>query len=152
MKVLFTGFKGYNNPSNVIINKIIGKISNDTLLFNNSYNQIDKQLDKINIEGYNLILMLGLINNLKKSIRIEANAYLDKELLTTNINYDELGEYFIYNGVKCLINHKPTNYLCNYAYYKVLKRNKNAIFIHLPKLNNIDQLTKLISNINITIT
>lgn len=96
--------------------------------------------------------MLGLRNNLRKSIRIEANAYLDKELLTTNINYDELGEYFIDNGVNCLINHKLTNYLCNYAYYKVLKRNKNAIFIHLPKLNNIDQLTKLISNINITIT
>lgn len=148
MKALFTGFKGYNNPSNVIINKMIGEISIDTLLFNNSYNQIDKQLDKINIEDYNLIVMLGLRNNLKKSIRIEANAYLDKELLTTNINYDELGEYFIDNGVNCLINHKPTNYLCNYAYYKVLKRNKNAIFIHLPKLNNIDQLTKLISNIN----
>lgn len=78
MKVLFTGFKGYNNPSNIIINKIIGEISNDTFLFNNSYNKLDKQLDKINIEGYNLIVMLGLRNNLRKSIRIEANAYLDK--------------------------------------------------------------------------
>lgn len=115
MSILFTGFKGYNNPSNVIINKIIGEINKNTLLFNNSYNQIDKQLDKINIEGYNLILMLGLRNNFKKSIRIEVNSYLDNELLTTNINYSKLRKYFIDNGVNCLINHKPTNYLCNYA-------------------------------------
>ncbi len=137
MKVLFTGFKGYNNPSNVIVNKKIDEISNDILLFNNSYNEIDKQLDKINIEGYDLIIMLGLRNNLKKSIRIEVNSYLDNVLLATNINYDKLSKYFMDNGVSCLVNHKPTNYLCNYAYHKILKHNKNAIFLHLPKENNI---------------
>lgn len=152
MKALFTGFKGYNNSSNVIINKIIGGISIDTLLFNNLYNQIDKQLDEINIEDYDLIVMLGLRNNLKKSIRLEVNSLLDNDLLTTKINYEKVCKYFIDNGVNCLVNHKPTNYLCNYAYYNVLKRNKNTIFIHLPTLKNIRDLDKfidLISNINI---
>lgn len=35
MKVLFTLFKGYNNPSNVIVKKIDDEIGSDTLLFNN---------------------------------------------------------------------------------------------------------------------
>lgn len=153
MNILFTGFKGYNNPTNTIINKIIDKTINDTLLFNNSYEQIDKQLDKINTEEYDLILMLGLRNNLRKNIRIEVNSLLDTELLTTHINYDKLRKYFLDNGIGCIVNYKPTNYLCNYVYHKVLKCNKNAIFIHLPSLKyikDLEKLIKLISNINHT--
>ena len=62
-------------------------------------------------------------------------------------------DYFSDNGVPCLVNDKPTNYLCNYAYHKVLQKNINTIFIHVPELKNIkdlDKLINLISNINIT--
>lgn len=149
MKVLFTGFNGFNNISKIIIDRI----NNDKLLFNNSYKEIDNQLANINIEEYDLIIMLGLRSNLKKSIRLELNSLLNSELLSTNLNYNNFYDYFIYNDILCIINDKPTNYLCNYAYHKVLKRNKNAIFIHLPSLKNIKDLDKLINLIsNITIT
>ena len=78
MKILFTGFNGFNNTSKVIINKI----NNDKLLFNNSYKEIDNQLVDINVEDYELIIMLGLRSNLKKSIRVEINSMLNDELLT----------------------------------------------------------------------
>ncbi len=97
--------------------------------------------------------MLGLRNNLRKSIRLEVNSFLDNGLLTTDINCSKLNKYFIYNGVNCLINNKSTNYLCNYVYHKVLKYNKNTIFIHVPSLKyikNLAKLIELISNINIT--
>lgn len=149
MKVLFTGFNGFNNISKIIIDRI----NNDKLLFNNSYKEIDNQLANINIEEYDLIIMLGLRSNLKKSIRLELNSLLNSELLSTNLNYNNFYDYLIYNDILCIINDKPTNYLCNYAYHKVLKRNKNAIFIHLPSLKNIKDLDKLINLIsNITIT
>ena len=150
MKILFTGFNGFNNTSKVIIDKI----NNDKLLFNNSYKEIDSQLVDVSLEEYDLIIMLGLRSNLKKSIRLEINSSLNDEILSTNINYNKIKDYFSDNGVPCLVNDKPTNYLCNYAYHKVLKRNKNTIFMHLPNLKNIqdlDKLVKLISNINITI-
>lgn len=83
MKILFTGFNGFNNTSKVIIDKT----NNDKLIFNNSYKEIDKQLDNINVEDYELIIMLGLRSNLKKSIRVEINSMLNDELVTTNINY-----------------------------------------------------------------
>ena len=83
MKILFTGFNGFNNTSKVIIDKI----NNDKLLFNNSYKEIDNQLVNINVEDYELIIMLGLRNNLKRSIRLEVNSLLNDELVTTNINY-----------------------------------------------------------------
>lgn len=149
MKILFTGFNGFNNTSKVIIDKI----NNDKLLFNNSYKEIDNQLVDINVEDYELIIMLGLRSNLKRSIRLEVNSLLNDELVTTNLNYCNVKKYFNDNGISCIVSDKPTNYLCNYAYYNVLKRNKNAIFIHVPKLKNIknlDKLINLISNINIT--
>ena len=78
---------------------------------------------------------------------------LNDELETTNISYCNVKKYFIDNDISCIVNDKPTNYLCNYAYHKVLKRNKNTIFIHVSELKNIkdlDKLINLISNIKIT--
>ena len=118
MKILFTGFNGFNNTSKVIINKI----NNDKLLFNNSYKEIDNQLVDINVEDYDLIIMLGLRSTLKKSIRVEINSMLNDELLTTNLNYYNVKKYFNDNDISCIINDKPTNYLCNYAYHKVLQK------------------------------
>ena len=149
MKILFTGFNGFNNTSKVIIDKI----NNDKLLFNNSYKEIDNQLVNSNVEEYDLIIMLGLKSNLKRSIRLEVNSFLNDELVTTNISYCNVKKYFIDNDISCIVNDKPTNYLCNYAYHKVLKRNKNNIFIHVSELKNIkdlDKLINLISNIKIT--
>ena len=128
MKILFTGFNGFNNTSKVIIDKI----NNDKLLFNNSYKEIDNQLVNINVEDYELILMLGLRSNLKRSIRLEVNSLLNDELVTTNLSYCNVKKYFNDNGISCIVNDKSTNYLCNYAYHKVLQKNKNAIFIHVP--------------------
>ena len=149
MKILFTGFNGHNNPSKVIV----VRTNHDKLLFNNSYKEIDNQLVNSNVEEYDLIVMLGLRSNLRKSIRVEINSMLNDKLLSTNINYHNIKRYFIYNDISCIINDKPTSYLCNYAYHKVLQRNKNTIFIHVPELKNIkdlDKLINLISNINIT--
>ena len=149
MKILFTGFNGFNNTSKVIIDKI----NNYKLLFNNSYKEIDNQLVNSNVEEYDLIIMLGLRSNLKKSIRVEINSMLNDELVATNLNYCNVKKYFNDNDISCIVNDKPTNYLCNYVYHKVLQKNKNTIFIHVPKLKNIknlDKLINLISNIKIT--
>lgn len=78
--------------------------------------------------------MLGLRNNLKRSIRLEVNSFLNDELVTTNINYCNVKKYFNDIDISCIVNDKPTNYLCNYAYHKVLQKNKNTKFIHVPKI------------------
>ena len=111
MKILFIGFNGFNNTSKVIIDKI----NNDKLLFNNSYKDIDIQLANSYVVEYDLIIMLGLKSNLKRSIRLEVNSLLNDELVTTNINYCNVKKYFNYNDISCIVNDKPTNYLSNYA-------------------------------------
>jgi len=135
MKVLYTGFDGVNNPSNVILKEI----NNNKIIFKNTYKEITKILLNKEIEQYDLIVMLGLRTNLKKSIRIEEKAYLDNELIETRVDCIKLKEYFIKNDTSCIINNKPTNYLCNYAYYKVFKKIKILylfIFLNLKISKN----------------
>ncbi len=95
MNILFTCFKGYNNSSNVVVKKI----NQNKLILENSYTLIDKQIQEIDLQNYDYIIMLGLRNNLRKSIRLEVNSFLDNGLLTTDINCSKLSKYFIYNGV-----------------------------------------------------
>ena len=100
MKILFTGFNGYNNPSKVIV----VRTNHDKLLFNNSYKEIDNQLVDINVEDYDLIIMLGLRSNLKRSIRLEINSMVNDELLATNLNYCNVKRYFNDNDISCIVN------------------------------------------------
>lgn len=149
MNILFTGFGGYKNPSKIIVENI----DSDKIILKNSYNEIERQLSNIALEKYDLIIMLGLRNNLKKSIRLEKNALINDEIIESNLNLNVIKDYFINNGISCRINSKPTNYLCNFAYFNVLKRNKKCVFIHIPGLENIKDINKLIeiiSNINTT--
>ena len=62
MKILFTGFNGFNNTSKVIIDKI----NNDKLLLNNSYKEIDNQLVNINFINYHF---RGIIKTIKACIQ-----------------------------------------------------------------------------------
>ena len=78
MKILYTGFIGFNNTFKAIIDRI----NNDKLLLSNSYKEIDNQLVNSDVEEYDLIIMLGLRSNLKKSIRVEINSMLNDELLS----------------------------------------------------------------------
>lgn len=82
------------------------KINQNQLILENPYTLIDKQIQEIDLQNDDYIIKLRLRNNLRKSIRLEVNSFLDNELLTTDINYIKLSKYVIYNGVNCLVNNK----------------------------------------------
>ena len=49
-------------------------------------------------------------------------------------------------GISYTVSDKPTRYLCNAAYYHMLKKNPNAVLIHIPSLKgmSIELMNKLI--------
>ncbi len=47
-------------------------------------------------------------------------------------------------NVEVVQNDTPTKYLCNYAYYTALLKNKNSIFIHILGLSKITNFAKFI--------
>jgi len=49
-------------------------------------------------------------------------------------------------GISYTVSDKPTRFLCNAAYYHMLKKNPNTVFIHIPSLKgmSIELMNKLI--------
>lgn len=142
MKILYTGFKGKNNASCQLIELIN---ANDKVLLTNSFEGIKKDLAKISLESYDLIIMFGINKNLKDKLIIEINSNLNLEYLNTKVNYDELKSMISDNDIEVDLNFKPTKYLCNYAYHNALLRNKNSIFIHIPGISKITDINKIAS-------
>lgn len=142
MKILYTGFKGKNNASCQLVELIN---ANDKVLLTNSFEGIKKDLAKISLESYDLIIMFGINKNLKDKLIIEINSNLNLEYFNTKVNYDELKSMISDNDIEVDLNFKPTKYLCNYAYHNALLRNKNSIFIHIPGISKITDINKIAS-------
>lgn len=142
MKILYTGFKGKNNASCQLVELIN---ANDKVLLTNSFEGIKKDLAKISLESYDLIIMFGINKNLKDKLIIEINSNLNLEYLNTKVNYDELKSMISDNDIEVDLNFKPTKYLCNYAYHNALLRNNNSIFIHIPGISKITDINKIAS-------
>ena len=148
MKILYTGFKGKNNASCQLVELIN---ANDKVLLTNSFEGIKKDLAKISLESYDLIIMFGINKNLKDNERLDDlqfnNLYIivDYGAINEKVNYDKLKSTISNNDIEVDLNFKPTKYLCNYAYHNALLRNKNSIFIHIPGISKITDINKIAS-------
>ena len=142
MKILYTGFRGKNNASCQLV-EMINPI--DKVLLTNSFEGIKKDLAKISLESYDLVIMFGINKNLKDKLIIEVNSNLNSEYLNTKVNYNKLKSVISDNDIEVDLNFKPTKYLCNYAYHNALLRNKNSIFIHIPGISKITDINKIAS-------
>ncbi len=77
--------------------------------------------------------MFGLDKNLKKSVRIEVCAQKDRERLQTALDFSSAAAVFKTEELCCLVSADPTNYLCNDAYFHMLKKlSGRALFFHIP--------------------
>lgn len=131
MKILFTGFYGFDNPSHIIVDKI----DTDKIILKNSFEEINKKLALVNIEDYDLIIILGLRDKLKKRLKIEVNSMLACEELSTKLDYKKLAKHFKENNVPCIINDKKKTELNYHSYQnKKLQINESISSVRLHEL------------------
>ena len=133
MSVLFVGFKGKNNASF----KLVSMLNGDKLFLTNSFDGLARDIQGLASE-YSAVFMFGIDKNLTDSVRIERRAEQNGCFLTSNLLLKDIAENLRVNGVKSSTSNRPTSYLCNDAYYRMLERvNGNAVFIHIPTLKHI---------------
>ncbi len=128
MKTLIIGFKGIHNPSF----KLVNKIDCDKYFLTNSFQGIDRDLGKIDFSLYDNVILFGFNKALKNVVQIEK--YAKKDILKESA-YDlkDIISNLEMKQIKYQINYEPSNYLCNYAYFKLLYlMNGNAVLIHVP--------------------
>lgn len=133
MSILYVGFKGKNNASN----KLVSAIQGEKLFLTNSFAGLKKDIENISKE-YDRVYMFGIDKALSKTIRIEKCAEVDSDLICSKMDIESLHIAFLQNNIESEISQTPTHYLCNEAYYQMLKKSGgNAVFIHIPGIKNI---------------
>lgn len=133
-KALFTAFKGKNNTSFQLVNKLGG----ETLYITNSFSGLEKDIDAVKSE-YDKVVMFGIDKKLNNAVRIEACASLGEKRIYTEADITTLSRCLSENSVTATVSHVPTRYLCNAAYFRMLARNRKAVFIHIPSLKNMTE-------------
>ncbi len=132
MKKLYTAFKAMHNTSFQLVSQLYG----DKLFLTNSFQGLEKDISSFNAE-YDAIYMFGIDKNLRNSIRIETCANYNGELVNTFFDILTLENAIKDSGVTYTISSKPTAYLCNAAYYHMLNKNCNTVFIHIPSIKGM---------------
>ena len=148
LNILYTDFNGNTNSSKILLDNIN---NNDKLYLKNSFNTSTKELiNMINDSMYDLIISFGQAPLDNNTIKIETRGH-NINYYQTDFDYSQLKEKLEYNNYKVIISNDAGNYLCNNLYYNGLKYIKDnnlncqMVFVHIPKLKNIDDIKQLSS-------
>lgn len=135
MSILYVAFKGNGNSGN----KIVRSFSGDKVFLTNSYIGLKKDIDNIN-GTYDLVYMFGLDKELKGNVRIDCVAGRDDIYLYSDLDFNSIAAKLNKNGIVTNISNLPTHYLCNEAYWYMLRKfNGHVVFFHVPSIKYITE-------------
>ena len=145
MKILFTAFKGVHNTSL----QLVDQTAANYILLTNSFQGLEKDISFVSGDC-SIVYMFGVDKKLIDKVRIETCAKYNDETVCTDFNVHYLETKLKSAGISYSISDKPTRYLCNAAYYHMLKKNPNTVFIHIPSLKgmSVELMNKLIKIFN----
>ena len=132
MRTLCIGFKGQNNSSF----RLVCMTTGDKLFLTNSFGGLAKDIDASK-SNYDRIFLFGLNSKLRSSVRVEPCAQREGDRLYTETESSVVAQALASFGIRSYIAEKPTNYLCNAAYYHLLSKNPRAILLHIPPLRHM---------------
>lgn len=154
-KILLTGFKkAYENDistSKILLDKVNNNY--DKFLFTNDFNIIKEEAKEIVKQDYDYIIMLGQKPKIKDLV-IEIECHNEEGSLYTNFPLELILKPLKDNKINYHIRETIGDYYCNYAYYELLKNleetgiNTKVIFIHIPYINNFNNISKVIEILN----
>lgn len=148
MKILIVGFEGNSNSAKILLDKIKEKCSQDILYLENDFEVSRKQIEEKMLQNYDYILIFGQKPN-TKSIYLETNATVDGINLETDYYYGVLKQNLESNNYKVVSSCDSGNYLCNNVFFRALDFkqkydiNSKIGFIHIPTIDNIEDIDKL---------
>ena len=132
VKKLFIGFKGKNNSSAILVNSLPWP----NYLLTNSFSGLKRDIDSLS-NDYEVVYLFGADKNLTDSFRIEQCAEKENVKLTSVLDLNEIMEQLTAAGINSIISDNPTQYLCNEAYWYLLKKYQGrVVLIHIPTIRH----------------
>lgn len=152
MKILIVGFEENDNSVKILLDTIKEECKKDILYLKNDFELSSNQIENKLLQNYDYVLIFGQKPNTKK-IYLENNAVLEETRLETDYYYGALKETLESNNYKVASSCDAGNYLCNNVFYRALNfKQKNNLkskiaFIHIPTIDNIEEIKILASTI-----
>ena len=132
---LLIGFKGKNNLSG----ELVKEPGRDYCLLTNSFSGLRKDIDAIGT-AYGSVILFGVDKDLDDAVKIERTAEKDGIRRSSALDPDSLAEGFRKAGLEAKVSDIPTAYLCNEAYWHLLRKfSGRAVLIHIPTMKNADE-------------
>lgn len=131
---LYIGFKGKNNSSCILVKLI----SDDSYLLTNSFEGLKKDIEVLN-QTCDYVVLFGIDSKLKNVVRIERIAEKETKEISV-MDLEDISKQLNTAGVSNYLSDNPTHYLCNDAYWYLLRRfNGKVVLIHIPSIKNINE-------------
>lgn len=150
MKILFTAFNGKNNSSRILLDNIRCDNCDKLYLKNSFITSVLELRKKIKDDNYDLVISFGQWKIVSKNmLRIETIGREWDTIYKTNFDYTWLINRMKENNYMVSISENAGDYICNNLYFKGLefidkeKIDTKMIFIHIPKINDIDDINRL---------
>ncbi len=151
MNVLYTAFNGKNNSSKILLDYVKADNCNKLYLRNSFITSVKQLNNKIKDNNYDLIISFGQAPLDRDTLKIETIGK-NNDYYETNYDYNYL-KIKLEDNYNVIVSNYAGNYLCNNIYYNGLKYIKEnnlktkMIFIHIPKINDISNISNLANKI-----
>lgn len=151
MNVLYTAFNGKNNSSKILLDYVKADNCNKLYLRNSFITSVKQLNNKIKDNNYDLIVSFGQAPLDRDTLKIETIGK-NNDYYETNYDYNYL-KIKLEDNYNVIVSNYAGNYLCNNIYYNGLKYIKESnlktkmIFIHIPKINDISNISNLANKI-----
>lgn len=152
MKILIAGFKGRDNSAKILLDNIRKECNLDVLYLENDFKVSTTQIEEKLLQKYDYVLIFGQKPE-TKDVYLENNAIIEETKLETDYYYGVLRENLESNNYKVISSCDAGNYLCNNVFFRALNFKKinnlktKIAFIHIPTIDNIDDIELLASTI-----
>ncbi len=152
MKILIAGFEGNDNSTKILLDNIKQKSNKDILYLKNDFEMSSQQIQQKLSKNYDYVLIFGQKPN-TNNIYLENNATLNGITLVTDFYYGVLKEKLESSAYKVVSSCDAGNDLCNNVFFRslVYKQENNLktkiAFIHIPTIENIDDIKDLSNSI-----
>lgn len=152
-KVLIAGFKGKTNSANILLDLVGDNPTVDKLYLVNSFSTCQKQIEEqLKQKIYRYVIIFGQKPS-SNNILIERCGVYGGKKFFSNFDSTTLERYIKDAGFSVDVSFDAGSYLCNYVYYcglNYMEQNQmvmEIIFLHIPKLNRLFDISKFSSMI-----
>lgn len=146
-RILLTNFRGKNNSSAVVVERLRVKNADKLELTNSFKTSLEELRKAFSAHNYDYVVSFGRKPDADSDgngvcdIEIELYARRHWRKLKTNFPYRKLQKYLADRGIEVRISENAGKFLCNNIYYEGLKYLKHhaprtkMLFIHTPDLD-----------------